>query len=113
MEILDGNPMVSAKLVQFMSCMIVQMNEALIKMAYNSARKRVAEAVIYISGKYIDDAVLPLIFPMSRNDISAISGISPESVSRNLSDFRSEGLIDTYDGLIKILDLKKLTNLKN
>ncbi|MGZ3901361.1 MAG: Crp/Fnr family transcriptional regulator, partial [Bacteroidia bacterium] len=86
--------------------------EKLPKMAYQSARKKVAEALIYVSKKYCkNDQVLS--FNISRDDLSAISGISPESVSRNLTDLKNEGLIGGQNGELVILDFKKLINLRN
>ena len=54
-----------------------------------------------------------IVFSVCRDDISSISGVSPESVSRNLTDLRTERLIELQNGKIKILDLRKLTDLKN
>jgi CRP-like cAMP-binding protein len=51
-------------------------------------------------------------FPAIREDISGIAGISPESVSRNLSDFREEGLIETNGAEIRIMSKKKLKKIK-
>ncbi|MGZ4033401.1 MAG: response regulator [Bacteroidia bacterium] len=87
--------------------------EKLIKLAYDSARKRVAEAIIFVSKKYQVEGKDELSFTLLRENISALSGISPESVSRNLTDFKEEGLIETCNGSIKIINLKKLETLKN
>lgn len=112
-EALNQNPKIASKLLQHILNKLAEMNESMIKLAYNSARKRVAEAIIYISKKYSSDSKMLIDFPMNRNDLSALSGIAPESVSRNLTDFKAEGLIEINDGIIKILNYNKLNNLKN
>ena len=99
--------------VNFLSIQLGQRNGKLISLAYDSARKRVAEAILFLAqktGKAYADGVT---FAASREDISAISGVSPESVSRNLTDFRSEKLVNVESGQMRILDLAKLKALKN
>lgn len=112
-QLLYSNNEVSLKFIKFITNDLVQAEEKLIKLAYDSARKRVAEALIFIFKKYQIEDGAESTFPAHRENISAIAGISPESVSRNLTDFKEEGLIETNNGIIKILNLKKLTELKN
>ncbi len=112
-QLLYSNNDVSLKFIKFITNDLVQAEEKLIKLAYDSARKRVAEALIFIFKKYQIEDAEESTFPAHRENISAIAGISPESVSRNLTDFKEEGLIETNNGIIRILNLKKLTDLKN
>jgi CRP-like cAMP-binding protein len=113
LKLLDSNKEMAISFVKLMSCNFSEAEEKLLKLAYDSARKRVAEAILFIYKKYQLDGMNELSFSLQRDNISALSGISPESVSRNLTDFREEGLIETTNGMIKILDLKKLEMLKN
>lgn len=110
---LYSNSDITMKFVKMMSQQFSEMEEKLLKLAYDSARKRVAEAIIFVSKKYKSDGNNELCFCLHRENISALSGISPESVSRNLSSFKEEGLIETYNGTIRIKDLRKLESLKN
>lgn len=112
-QLLYSNNEVSLKFLKFMSNNYAKAEEKLINLAYNSARKRVAEALLYILKKYKEDGNEESVFPVNRENISAIAGIAPESVSRNLSDFKSEGLIEISVGKVKITNLTKLENLKN
>ena len=113
LKLLESHPELNEKFINIMSTNYFEAEEKLLKLAYDSARKRVAEAIIFIYKKYKSDDDSELPFSLQRDNISALSGISPESVSRNLTDFRSEGLIETSNGMIKILDVKKLESLKN
>jgi CRP-like cAMP-binding protein/FixJ family two-component response regulator len=110
----SNNNDVSIKFIKLLSRNYSDAEDKLIKLAYDSARKRVAEALVFISKKYQDDdSQNEASFVLLRENISALSGISPESVSRNLTDFKEEGLIETSKGRIKIINLKKLQSLKN
>ncbi|MCG3166748.1 MAG: Regulator of RpoS [Bacteroidia bacterium] len=100
------------KLTRLISEKLSNAEEKLLKMAYNSARKRVAEALVFMAERYNKDEK-DNFYKISRDNISAIAGIAPETVSRNLSDFREEGLIETVNGGLKIISLVKLKNIKN
>lgn len=112
-ELLYSNQEIAMTFIKLMSNNFSEVEEKLLKLAYDSARKRVAEAIIFVSKKYQKNENDDLSFTLLRENISALSGISPESVSRNLTDFREEGLIETNNGNIKIVNLKKLESLKN
>lgn len=112
-DVIYSNNDITMKFVKMMSQQFSDAEEKLLKLAYDSARKRVAEALVFVSKKYTIPGNNELVFNLHRENISALSGISPESVSRNLSSFREEGLIETINGSIKIKDLKKLEKLKN
>ena len=110
---LYSNSDITMKFVKMMSKQFADVEEKLLRLAYDSARKRVAEAIIFVSKKYKSEENKELSFCLQRENISALSGISPESVSRNLSSFKEEGLIETINGNIKIKDMRKLESLKN
>jgi CRP-like cAMP-binding protein/CheY-like chemotaxis protein len=112
-QLLYSNNDVAITFIRLMSHNLSEAEDKLIKLAYDSARKRVAEAIIFVSKKYQTEDNKELSFSLLRENISALSGISPESVSRNLTDFKEEGLIETTNGCIKILNLKKLECIKN
>ena len=112
-QMLVTNNELYAQFVNFITSELSESNDKLIKLAYNSARKRVAEAILFVAQKSGVSDTASSGFHVNRDDISAISGVSPESVSRNLTELRGERLIELHNGLIKILDLKKLRALKN
>ena len=73
-----SNNEVSLKFIKFITNDLVQAEEKLIKLAYYSARKRVAEALIFIFKKYQTGGEEESKFPAHRENISSIAGISPE-----------------------------------
>jgi CRP-like cAMP-binding protein len=113
LQLLSSNTDVALKFACLMSGNYSQAEDKLLKLAYDSARKRVAEALLLVSQKYRTPGNGELAFPLQRENISALSGVSPESVSRNLTDFKTEGLIEPGKGCVRILNLKKLEELKN
>lgn len=112
-QLLLSNNTLHEQFTRFVTSHLSEANDKLIKLAYNSARKRVSEAILYLANKYHDELNDNIVFPVCRDDISAISGVSPESVSRNLTDLRTERLIELQTGHIKIINAKKLIGIKN
>lgn len=112
-QLLYSNHEISLSFIKLISNNLAAAENKLIRLAYDSARKKVAEALLFTYRKYVcSEGREGLAFPIFREDISAIAGISPESVSRNLTDLREEGLIETQNGKVIIKDVKKLEALK-
>jgi CRP/FNR family cyclic AMP-dependent transcriptional regulator len=86
---------------------IAKKEEMLVRMAYNSLRRKVAEALIDVYGIYKAN------IDMSRQNLAAIAGTATESMIRTLNDFKLEKLIDINDGIITILNEKRLVSMVN
>ena len=102
-----ANREISKKFVTLLAKNVTDMEEQLLRIAYNSLRKKVADSLIALNKKYKSAINL------SRDNLATIAGIATESLIRTLGDFKSEKLIDIQDGAILILDEKKLENLVN
>ena len=109
-QLLYSNNDVSLKFIKLLTNNLSEAEDKLLKLAYDSARKRVAEALLFVNRKYQNGKENAPIHIL-RENLSSIAGISPESVSRNLSDFRDEGLIETINGSIKIVNIKQLEKI--
>jgi len=96
--------------VRFMTMMarnITEKEQLLLGLAYNSLRKKVADALITVNKKYKTS------INISRENLAAIAGTATASMIRTLSEFKSEKLIEIQDGAITILNEKELENLLN
>jgi CRP-like cAMP-binding protein len=52
-------------------------------------------------------------FKISREEMASMAGMATETVSRTLSDFKEEGLIEKKGATINITDLNKLGKMRN
>lgn len=112
-ELLNKNPEVAKKFIQLLAKNISAKEEQLLGLAYNSLRKKVAEALLLLQKKYQENANANFSIDISRENLATIAGTATESLIRTLSDFRSEKLIDIQNSNIKILNEKKLFNMAN
>ncbi len=111
-ELVNNNKEVSQKFIRLLAKNISEKENQLLGLAYNSLRKKVAEAIVKLQQKYQsgDEA---FVIDISRESLATIAGTATESLIRTLSDFKSEKMIDIQNGSIKILDAKKLASLLN
>lgn len=112
-DLLHNNGSVTDSFIKLITHKLDISYEKLLSLAYDSARKKVAEALLYIHRKYRITGANEAAFPVKREIISSIAGLSPESVSRNLTEMSQEGLIKVSDRKIKIIDPKKLEEIRN
>ncbi len=111
-RLINNNRDVMQKFVQLLANNVTERENQLLSLAYNSLRKKVADALMTIYKKY--GAGNPeFAIDISRENLANIAGTAKESVIRTLSDFKEEKLIDIRQGDIVILNEKKLLNLMN
>jgi CRP-like cAMP-binding protein/CheY-like chemotaxis protein len=113
-DLMNKNPQVMKRFVQLLAKNISEKEELLVGLAYNSLRKKVAEALILLQKKYQHGKDDAFVIDMNRESLASIAGTAKESLIRTLGDFRNEKLIDIKeDGCIIILNSKKLEQLIN
>ena len=112
-SLINNNIEVSRKFIQLLAKNISEKEEQLVRMAYNSLRKKVADSLITLNNKYNTDNDEEFPISITRENLASIAGTATESLIRTLSDFKNENLIAINDGRITILNAKKLENLIN
>ena len=111
-QLINSNREVMQKFIQLLAKNITEKEQQLLNIAYNSLRKKVADALIALYRKYKGDSE-SFVIDISRENLATIAGTAKESLIRTLSDFKDEKLIDIKGGDISILNEKKLENLLN
>jgi CRP-like cAMP-binding protein/ActR/RegA family two-component response regulator len=108
-ELINLYPEVAREFINIMANDVREKEEQLLQLAYHSVRKRMAEALLrlYRQGNNNES------FKISREDMASMAGMATETVSRTLTDFKEEGLIEKKGSLITILDVKHLAKMKN
>jgi CheY-like chemotaxis protein/CRP-like cAMP-binding protein len=103
-------PEIGTRFIKILANHIREKELRLLQLAYLSVRKRIAEALVRLVRHHSHDSKSVKI---SREDLASLCGTAPETISRTLSDFINEGLIEKSTGTIKILNFEKLKRLKN
>ncbi len=107
------NTEISRKFIEILTLNLRENEEQLLKLAYNSVRKRVAEALVKLSDTYKKSGDEIFSMHVSREDLANLVGTATETVIRTLSDFKEENYIEVSGSKITILNYEKLAKLKN
>lgn len=107
------NAEVSRRFIEILSNNLRENEKQLVKLAYNSVRKRVAEALVKLSDKYKKEGEQKFSMNVSREDLANMVGTATETVIRTLSDFKEENFVEVSGGTITILNYDKLAQMKN
>lgn len=107
LEIIYSSRSMAKKFLKLLSANLVETENRLLDIAYQSVRQRVAGTLLKISSQPGNPDAKSVI-TMTRKDISNIIGTTSESLNRTLADFKEEGLIEIRDEGIIILERNKL-----
>lgn len=112
-DLLNNSKEVAQKFINLLAKNVAEKENHLLNIAYNSLRKKVADALIALKKKYQPADTSLFSIDISRENLANIAGTATESLIRTLSDFKSEKLIDIKDGHITIINDKKLETMIN
>lgn len=112
-KLLYYNQEATKKIIQLMAKNIRDKEKQMLDIAYNSLRKRVANALVILLNKYRKPGEDLFSIHLSREDLANIAGTATESLIRTLSDFKSEKLVEINGSKITVLDEKKLALMLN
>lgn len=107
------NSEVSKKFIKMLSDNVIEKEKALLSLAYNSVRKRVAQALTELKKRYQKDNEAKFSMSILREDLANLAGTSQETTIRTLGDFKEEKLIEIDGGTISIINSEKLEKMKN
>jgi DNA-binding response OmpR family regulator len=111
LSLISADAQVAKQFIKLITHNVLEKEESLLNLAYNSLRKKVAYQIISIFDKFKDASATKKQVKLSRENLAQACGIATESLIRTLSDFKSEKLIDIQGSTIIILNEEKLRNL--
>ncbi len=112
LQLIYNNPQVSKQFIKLLTKNVLENEEKLLTIAYQSLRKKVAIGLIEVFDKFKNQLCPKPELIISRQDLSHIMGVATESLVRTLSDFKDEKLIELKEGKIIILEETSLRSLK-
>lgn len=96
-------PTISLELIQQLAERKRVREEMLLDMAYHSLRRRLANTLLLLHEQAEANGEMPAYIHLTREDLAALVGITPESVSRTLSEFRHDHLLELTPRGIRLL----------
>lgn len=111
-QLLFSSKEVSNKFIKMLAGSVTTKQDELLNLAYDSVRKRVADALLKLADTYKKEGNDQFSMAISRDDLAAIVGTATESVIRTLSEFKADGYISIKGSNITILQEKELRNFR-
>ncbi|MEO9532982.1 MAG: response regulator [Crocinitomicaceae bacterium] len=111
-DLLYSSKEVSNKFIKMLAGSVYEQQEELVTLAYDSVRKRVAEALLKLTKTYKENDTENFSISITRDDLAAIVGTATESVIRTLSEFKADGYIAIKGSNITILKEDELRNFR-
>jgi CRP-like cAMP-binding protein/FixJ family two-component response regulator len=112
LQLLYSSKEVSNKFIKMLAGSVTTKQEELLNLAYDSVRKRVADALLKLAETYKKEDNDQFTMAISRDDLAAIVGTATESVIRTLSEFKADGYIAIKGSNITILKEDELKNFR-
>lgn len=107
-KLIKSNPQLALNFMDLLANNLNEVKEHLMHLAYDSVRKKTANAILYLQNKEGNEEGIEI----SRSDLASILGIAKETLTRTLTDFKEEKLIKTNRNKIQILDQKMLLDMR-
>lgn len=111
LTLIYSNRDVAVKFIKMLTNSIQEKEEQMLNLAYNSVRKRVAEALVTLNNKYNTKNEEHFTINITREDLASIVGTATETVIRTLSEFKDDKFIDIQGRTITLLNLDKLKKM--
>lgn len=111
LRLMAGVPLFVRQVIRWLSRNTRSQEAGLLNLAYSSLRKKVANGILDLFDHFRKEMDGNGYISISRENLAAIIGSAPESLTRTLSDFRREGLIEIRDGRMYLINEARLRNL--
>ena len=112
MSVIQKDNVLALELMRRLSTELDQTEDQLTRIAQNSVRARVAEAILFIKEAYgFEEDAQTVNATFSREEIANIVGTATETAIRLLSEFKKDNLIAFKGKRIQILDTSKLIKI--
>ena len=112
-HLMNSSLVVMKKFIGILARNISEKEAQLLSIAYNSLRKKVADALVILYNKYNPAHKEHFSIDLTRENLAAVAGVATESLIRTLSDFKNESLISLEGRKISILNYGKLERMFN
>ncbi|NBG66322.1 response regulator [Acidiluteibacter ferrifornacis] len=110
LQLIEKNREVASKFIKMISNDLVEREKKLLSLAYDSVRKRAANALLELKERFgANDKNYRI--DMLRSDLASMVGTASESIIRTLTDFKEEGLIEVKGKEIRIINADGLKNV--
>ena len=108
LEMIKSSPQLGLNFMDLLTNDLEFIKDHLIHLAYDSVRRKTADAILQLHKKRENKSPIEI----SRSDLASFLGIAKETLTRTLTDFKDEKLIDTDKNQISIINRNRLEKVQ-
>ena len=108
LELVIQNPQIAINFLDILSDNLENIKSHLIHLAYDSVRKKTANILLQLNTLNNNTDTIEV----SRSNLANLIGIARETLARTLTEFKEEKIIKSNRNLIRIINYKKLKEIK-
>lgn len=108
LALIYDNRDVSYAFMRMLADNVAEKHDRLMHLAYDTIRKRVADALLHLHERYSHDTSMTI----SRENLANLVGTSKECVIRVLSEFKDDHILETQQSTIILKDPKRLERVR-
>ncbi|MEM7655489.1 MAG: response regulator [Bacteroidota bacterium] len=112
LALMYNNHDVSYRFIQLMARELEDRERELLHLAYDTVRKRVADALLHLKERYGSEEQETFKMAVTRDNLASMVGTSKECVIRVLSEFKGDKLVETRQSEIIIRDEAGLREIR-
>ncbi|MEM7551972.1 MAG: response regulator [Bacteroidota bacterium] len=112
MDLILRNRDLAGQFIKLLSGNLIDKEQEMIDLAYNTVRKRTADVLVKLTEKYHPEPNEDLVVTISRDDLASMVGTATESVIRMLSEFKKDGILRIDGSKIEVIDYEGLKMIK-
>lgn len=109
--LIHTNRLVADQFMKILSNNVLEAENRLFELAYQSVRQRIASAILSLHERELALNNDSKEINLPRRDIAGIVGTALETLNRTITDFRDEGLIDIVQGRVQVMNIKGLEKI--
>lgn len=111
LSLIYKNRDVAGQFIKMLSNQVEDHEKRLLRLAYDTVRKRTAEALLELKNRYHEGEENTRI-PVTRENLASMAGTATETVIRCLSELKEDGLIEVKGREIVVLDEEGLSAIQ-
>jgi len=108
-EITQSNPSFASEIIRILNEKAITMYHRLISVSQKQLHGRFADAIIFLSKEIYKGTSFEL--TLSRKDLAELTGMSVESLSRVVKEFKNDGIININEKKLEILNYRLLEKI--
>lgn len=102
---------VATQFIKLLSNHVIEKEKQLLSLAYDTVRKRIAEALLFLAKRFPETSKKNIKISASREDLANMAGTATETVIRVLSEFKEDKIIEIDGRDILLIDPQELNEI--